>query len=219
MNGRDEKIDINDVLFGKIKVRNGDAIQAAASYLRTSKGSSSLVKENQSFREKETEKLIQFINDNELWDFTLDFAKFISSGAEQRVYISDGHSVYKLNDAIYYTSWLDYFYSLLLNNYFFSDTAYRLKGFYKAESNILYALVEQPYISATEPTNLELVKEFLKANGFDNIKNNDYFNAELGIILEDLHDENVLTRNHFLYFIDTVFYLNTDNKLSQFLPK
>ena len=32
-------------------------------------------------------------------------------------------------------------------------------------------------------------------------------NEELGIILEDLHDENVLTRNGLLYFIDTVFYL------------
>ena len=30
---------------------------------------------------------------------------------------------------------------------------------------------------------------------------------ELGIILEDLHDENVLTRNEILYFVDTVFYL------------
>lgn len=29
----------------------------------------------------------------------------------------------------------------------------------------------------------------------------------LGVILEDLHDENVLTQNNLLYFIDTVFYL------------
>ena len=27
------------------------------------------------------------------------------------------------------------------------------------------------------------------------------------LFLEDLHDENVLTRNEVLYFIDTVFYL------------
>lgn len=45
-------------------------------------------------------------------------------------------------------------------------------------------------------------------NGFENNRNNDYINHELGIILEDLHDENVLTRNEILYFIDTVFYLN-----------
>ena len=52
-------------------------------------------------------------------------------------------------------------------------------------------------------------------NGFQNTRNNDYFNPELGIILEDLHDENVLTQDGILYFIDTVFYikkqLNTDD--------
>ena len=35
---------------------------------------------------------------------------------------------------------------------------------------------------------------------------NDYYNPELGIILEDLHDENVLFRNGIYHFIDTVFY-------------
>ncbi|SCY98988.1 hypothetical protein SAMN02927903_03264 [Flavobacterium caeni] len=48
------------------------------------------------------------------------------------------------------------------------------------------------------------------SNGFENNRNNDYINRELGIILEDLHDENVLTSNGILYFIDTVFYLTED---------
>jgi len=47
----------------------------------------------------------------------------------------------------------------------------------------------------------------MKSNGFENTRNNDYYNASLGIILEDLHDENVLTQDGILYFIDTVFYL------------
>ena len=47
-------------------------------------------------------------------------------------------------------------------------------------------------------------------NGFLNQRNNDYYNPDLGIILEDLHDENVLTENEVLQFIDTVFYI-TDN--------
>nr|WP_307300564.1 hypothetical protein [Flavobacterium sp. SORGH_AS_0622] len=48
---------------------------------------------------------------------------------------------------------------------------------------------------------------FFNSNGFINTRNNDYFNDELGIILEDLHDENVLTFDNNLFFIDTVFYL------------
>ncbi len=55
-------------------------------------------------------------------------------------------------------------------------------------------------------TDLKQVKSFLLQNGFKNTRNNDYLNSDLGIILEDLHDENVLTQNDILYFIDTVFY-------------
>lgn len=127
-------------------------------------------------------------------------------GAEQKVYLKDSRSVIKLNDAIYYLSWVDYFVSLLLNNHFFPDTAYNLLGFFESES-IIYAVVEQPFVKADEPTDLAFVEQFLNSNGFQKIRNNDYFNPELGIILEDLHDENVLTYKGVLYFIDTVFYL------------
>jgi hypothetical protein len=135
---------------------------------------------------------------------------FLSQGAEQRVYIKDKQKVFKLNDGIYYLSWVDYFYNLLLNNYFFPDTAYNLIGFYKSELDVVYAVVEQNYVESNQPTDLSLVKNFLENNGFSNTRNNDYYNADLGIILEDLHDEIVLTYNGFLYFIDTVFYIKED---------
>lgn len=93
----------------------------------------------------------------------------------------------------------------MLNNYFFPDTAYELLGFY-SDNEILYAVVRQKFVKSNEATNLEKVKEFLTNNGFKNIRNNDYYNEDLGIILEDLHDENVLTQNGILFFIDTVFY-------------
>lgn len=48
---------------------------------------------------------------------------------------------------------------------------------------------------------------FMENNGFINLRNNDYQHLQLGIILEDLHDENVITRQGILYFIDTVFYI------------
>ena len=71
----------------------------------------------------------------------------------------------------------------------------------------LYAVVEQPFVKATDKTDLDKVRTFLENNGFTNIRNNDYQNDYLGIILEDLHDENVLTQNGVQYFIDTVFYI------------
>ena len=118
--------------------------------------------------------------------------------------------VLKLNDSIYYESWIDYFENLLLNNYFFPDTAYKLIGFYKSEEDKVFALVEQHFVKATSPTNLKEVATFLKNNGFENTKNHDFYNPFLGIILEDLHDENVITSHGILYFIDTVFYIKRE---------
>jgi hypothetical protein len=71
-------------------------------------------------------------------------------------------------------------------------------------------MVEQNFVKATHPTNTEEVKLFLAKNGFKNIKNNDYYNPDLGIVLEVLHDENVLTKDNLLYFIDTVFYIKPE---------
>lgn len=70
--------------------------------------------------------------------------------------------------------------------------------------------MEQPFVESTSPTDLNQVKSFLNNNGFSNTRNNDFYNPEIGIILEDLHDENVLTKDGLLYFIDTVFYLTDE---------
>jgi hypothetical protein len=120
--------------------------------------------------------------------------------------VKSSFGVLKLNDAIYYSSWKDYFYNLLLHNFFFEDTAYNLLGFTK-DGDILYAVVQQTYVSITHITDLTQVKVFMNSNGFKNTRSNDYFNPELGIILEDLHDENVLTRNDVLYFMIPYFIL------------
>ena len=101
---------------------------------------------------------------------------------------------------------LDYFSSLLVHNYFFKSTLYDFLGF-KIINKTLYAVVKQDFIVATETTNLDELRSFMEYNQFSHIKNNDYQNTELGIIFEDLHDENVLCRNGLLYFIDTVFYI------------
>lgn len=90
-----------------------------------------------------------------------------------------------------------------------SSTAYQLLGFQMMDS-LLYAIVEQKHVVASESVNLEEVKKFLENNGFINTRNNDYFNKELGIILEDLHDENVLQNHTVFSFIDTVFYLTDE---------
>jgi len=198
--------EIQRIISGKSEVRYGANIQATIGYLRTGEKSSALDKTNKHFKREETERFRKYIESQNLWVKDIDLNNYVSEGAEQKVYLKDSRSVIKLNDAIYYLSWVDYFVNLLLHNYFFPDTAYRLLGFFENDS-ILYAVVEQHFVSATEKTDLKHIEQFMKSNGFHKTRNNDYYNCELGIILEDLHDENVLTNDGILYFIDTVFYL------------
>lgn len=153
--------------------------------------------------------MIEYANKHNLFYELISEDNYISEGAEQKVFMFGHDAVIKLNDSIYYASWEDYFHNLLLHNYFFSDTAYSFLGFYLKE-NVLYVAVKQSFIKTDEQTDLTNVKSFLVANGFENSKNNDYYHPELGIILEDLHDENVLTKNGILYFIDTVFYIKPE---------
>lgn len=199
------KHELQNILSGKSSVSHGAIIQAIASYLDDGAQAGPRVEDAKQIKEQETAKLITFIASNHLWLNDIDFSKYISEGAEQRVYLKDAEYVLKLNDSIYYSSWRNYLINLLFHNFFFPDTAYKLLGF-TMEGNQLFAVVQQPYVLSTELTNLENVKSFLAANGFLNTRKNDYFNAEAGIILEDLHDENVLTNHGILYFIDTVFY-------------
>ncbi|MXN91248.1 hypothetical protein GR160_08400 [Flavobacterium sp. Sd200] len=203
------KHEVYNVLSGAVEVRFGATIQAIARYLNNGTAPGRRTEESKHFKEQEEQRLKDYITANGLWIDSIDFSQYISEGAEQKVYLEGFNRVFKLNDSIYYNCWQDYFYNLLLHNFFFTDTAYNLLGF-TTDNDTLYAVVQQTYVYSTEKTDLEQVKSFMLQNGFENNRNNDYINHELGIILEDLHDENVLTQNKMLYFIDTVFYL-TDN--------
>lgn len=200
------KDELQHIIQGKSGTSERTLIQTIASYLGASETASPMVKNDKYYKQKEATNIIEFCNQNNLWaDDKVDFNQFVSQGAEQKVYIKNEKTVYKHNDSIYYATWQEYFLNLVLNNYFFPETSYTLVGFCFVDEALL-ALVEQPFVKANQPTDLQKVKEFMLANGFENTKNNDYYHSELGIILEDLHDENVLTQDGILYFIDTVFY-------------
>lgn len=203
------KHELQSIISGKSEVRYGAVIQTATRYLKGSERPGQVAKNSKLFKKQETEVLIKFIDSNNLWIPDIGVENYVSEGAEQKVYLKDGKTVIKLNDGIFYNSWEDYFNNLLLHNFFFPDTAYELLGFYK-EVDIVYAVVKQPFVKATEKTDLEGVKQFMLENGFINNRNNDYYNPDLGIILEDLHDENVLTENGVLQFIDTVFFIKEE---------
>ena len=118
------KNELHHIISGKGKVRFGATIQTITSYLSDGTQSSSENQDTKQIREQETKSLEEFITKNKLWINDIDFSKYISEGAEQRVFLSDSGHVFKLNDAIYYSFWIDYFHNLLLHNFFFPDTVF-----------------------------------------------------------------------------------------------
>lgn len=158
------KYELQNLVSGESSASYDALIQAVARHLRRGKRTSPKAEEKHKNKSEEKKKLIAFARQNKLLIPTINQEDFISKGAEQKVYIKDGKSVIKLNDAIYYASWEDYFHNLLLHNYFFSDTAYRLLGFYLSD-DILYAVVEQAYVKTDQLTDIKDVNDFMVSNG------------------------------------------------------
>lgn len=143
------KNELYNVLSGKSQVRFGATIQAITGYLADGTKPSKEIKNTKHFKKQETERLIHYIESQKYWFQDADYSQYISEGAEQRVYLKNSQYVLKLNDSIYYLSWLDYFHNLLLHNYFFPDTAYELLGFTN-QKDVLYAVLKQAYVQITQ---------------------------------------------------------------------
>lgn len=154
-------------------------------------------------------------DDEDLIDRIPEDCSYLTAGGESQVFLSsNGLYVIKVNNAPYYSTWTEYFTSLVLHNLLFPSTAYSLIGFYEDPNSIspedsFFAIVQQPFIVGGQAS-LAHIKEFLDFNEFRHISRQDYFNTEFHIRLEDMHDENVINSNGLLFFIDTVFYLMDD---------
>lgn len=149
------KNELQNIISGKSQVKHGANIQAVSRYLRKSQSTGGALKSGKQIKSEETALIRQFCNRNSFWITEININAFISSGAEQKVYLQNKHKVIKLNDSIYYESWQDYFNNLLLNNFFFPDTAYQLIGFYE-QGDTLYAVVEQKFVESDSNTELEM---------------------------------------------------------------
>ena len=202
------KDELQNIILGDGPIGSSSKLKQVQHFLRKNAHPSEGIEKQEYFKGEEEKCLIDFATQHSLfYSDEIDERMFISEGAEQRVYKFDDLNVIKLNPSIFYEYWLDYFNSLLIHNFFFSSTNYDFLGF-KIIDEQLYALVKQQFVIANETTDLQSVRSFLEYNSFRNTRNNDYISDDLGLIFEDLHDENVLTKDGILYFIDTVFYIS-----------
>lgn len=63
----------------------------------------------------------------------------------------------------------------------------------KLKYDNLTVALSQPYVEG-EQAKLEDIRAFLSFNNFENTRRQDYYNREFGLVLEDMHDENVLSK-------------------------
>ena len=183
-------------------IRNSLCSRFATSYVVKANFESSLI------IKKEQAQLIEaYCNEQSLWITDAPGEDtYLTRGGEARIYLAnDLRHVIKLNDAIYYATWLEFLNSIIIHNLIFTNTAYRLLGFLKQDDN-LYIVLEQPFVIATALADLADIRSFLEFNEFEHVRRNDYQNRKLGLILEDMHDENVIVNSDILFFIDSVFY-------------
>ena len=202
---------LQNIVRGELQEGQGDSCTAIRNFLCKSFGTGPTVKSEFTRRailkEKQAGFLKSYAEKGNLWlDSLPPGNQYLTEGGESKVYLNDdGRSVIKVNDAGYYATWTEYFNSLSLHNLLFPNTAYSLLGFAEFGQNLL-VVIQQPFVEGDQAA-LEHIEEFLNFNEFRKTRRQDYYNSELGLALEDMHDENVIARENVLFFIDTVFYI------------
>ena len=162
----DTRKKLENVVRGAVIEGDADNCTAARNILCQSFRTSTTVKkdfEGQSVIKKEqSEFLKQYSTKNNLWIQNLPNENhFLAKGGEARIYLdSDNRSVIKLNDAVYYATWLEFFNSVVIHNLLFKETAYTFIGFIE-KSNSLKAVLRQPFITSTGPIDLSDVRKLL----------------------------------------------------------
>jgi hypothetical protein len=208
----DTKNKIKDITTGNVIQGAGDHCTAIRNFLCTSfatgRTDKAAFKSNAVIKEKQAALLEGFCKENNLWlEHLPGENQYLTRGGESKIYLdADRRNVIKINDSVYYATWLEFFNSILLHNLFFLNTTYTFLGLAKI-NDALHAVLKQPFVTSDTQAELEDIKALLEFNGFQNYIRFDYKNPELGLLLEDMHDENVIVNSDTLFFIDSVFYL------------
>lgn len=171
--------------------------------------------EQAALRQWATDKGLMLSNRN----FTAAWKAGGSAGeTENQIYFDEEtQRWFKRNDLTYHGTYLEFFYRVLLHNVHFPEAPLRLEGFV-IDEGMLKPVVSQPHVSSERGATQDMVDAHMQSMGFEKIpgSNNDYYNRESGVRVEDLHDENVLVDEHGdLFVIDPVVYLDDEGKMAR----
>lgn len=117
-----------------------------------------------------------------------------------------GRRVIKRNNLVFHLSYADFFDRLALHHLLFPGAPPRLEGFVEHEG-MLKPVFSQPAVRARRGASRQEVARLLARLGFTRVSHDDYSHPE-GILVEDLHDENVfIDEDGQIVIIDPVIYL------------
>ena len=112
-------------------------------------------------KKKQAGFLRSYAKDMNLWfDSLPPGIEYLTKGGESKIYLAeDKLNVIKVNDAVYYATWTEYFNSLVIHNLLFPNTAYKIFGFTDIDGE-LYLVLQQPFIEG-EQAMLEDIKQLI----------------------------------------------------------
>src|SRR5882757_3014987 len=171
MFNNDTRKKLENIVGGIILEGEEDNCTAARNILCASFRTSTTVKkdfEGQSIIKKEQAELLKSYCEKKNWwvHNVPDDSQFLARGGEAQIYLDyDNRSVIKLNDAVYYATWLEFFNSVVIHNLLFKETAYSFLGFTEKNGS-LQAVLKQSFIRSDAPVDLSDVKKLLAYNGF-----------------------------------------------------
>ena len=136
------------------------------------------------------------------------------AGVEHDVYYEPSSGRwFKANVLSMHANYLEFFQRLELHNALFPEAPVTLEGFLQ-RGGILQPLISQPDVAAVRGARPDEVAVRMALMGFEPLNETDYYNRDLGVRVEDLHDENALiTPSGLLAFIDPIPLLEPADKL------
>lgn len=146
---------LQNIIQGTVIEEQADSCAAVRNYLCTSFVTSPTTnadfESKQRIKEEQVDYLTNLAAVNNLWipEILTDWT-YLTEGGEAKVFmVPSQQSVIKVNDAVYYATWLEYFNSLTIHNLLFPETAYDFIGFHKLNGRFS-AVAKQPFVASDE---------------------------------------------------------------------
>lgn len=134
---------------------------------------------------------------------------------ENELYFDEAsHRWFKRNNMFMHSTYLEFFHRIAMHNYLFPEAPVKLEGFV-VNDGVLMPVMSQPHVRAERGATKEEVVQYMKKLGFKHKSGVDFYNPTTGVIVEDLHDENVLVNpddpDH-MYIVDPIIFLDDEGK-------